>query len=179
MLDKYRSKIDAEQALLVLFIGVAVYMLAESFRFHPDAANFPQIMAVTSIALGALLLFRNFLPTNVREYLMQEETISTGSMGDDDVEKGLAEAGKQTETRADTLDRPIHPSVFTAIITVLYLLGGYLFGFFWVTPVLVIGYLLWYEQPIWKIVIVTLVSTVAVYGFVEFLNMPYMGGAVL
>lgn len=153
-------------------------MFVDSFSFHPDAANFPQIMSASVIGLGLLLLFRNFLPENVRRYLLQEQTIDTGSVSDDEegVTDELKDAGEETKTVADTLDRPLHPTVFTALTTVLYLVGSYAVGIFWATPILTAGYLWWFKQRALNIVIVTLISIIAVYGFIEFLNMPYFSG---
>ncbi len=179
MLEKYRSKLDSERILLLTFVGIAVYMFAESFTFNPDAANFPQIMAGSVVVLGLLLLFRSYLPESVREYLLQEQTIDPGAMGDEDVADELEESGEDTEIKAETLDRPLHPSVFTALATTIYLLGGYLFGFFWMTPVLTVGYLWWFKQSLPKIAIVTVIAMGAVFGFVEFLNMPFLGGELI
>lgn len=180
MLEKYRNKVDSERLLLVLFIAVALYMFVESFTFHPDAASFPRLMAASVIVLGALLLFREFLPDRVREYLLQEQTIDPGAVGDDEgVTDELKASGEEAETRAESLDRPLHPSVFTGLATAFYLVGGYLVGFFWVTPILTVGYLWWFEQDLPQIAVVTAVAMGAVYGFVEFLNMPFLGGVLV
>lgn len=176
MLEKYRTKVGAEQLLLVLFVGISVYMFADSFSFHPDAAKFPQIMSASVIGMGLLLLFRNFLPENVQQYLMQEQTIDMGGSDEDGIASEVNEAGEEIETVADTLDRPLHPTTFTGVAVVLYLVGSYAFGIFWATPVFVVGYLWWFKQRPLNIVIVTTISMIAVYGFIEFLNMPFMSG---
>lgn len=178
MLEKYRDKVNSDQILVLFLTGIGVYMLAESFTFHPDAANFPQIMSASVIILGTILLSKNYLPENVRMYLMQEQTVDAGSMGDEDIQKELEETGEKPDTRAETLDRPIHPSLFTGLVTSLYLVGSYLFGLFWVTPIVVVGYLIWFRQPWWKIGLVTVVSIGAVYGFIEFLNMRFLSGVL-
>lgn len=178
MIEKYQKKADSEQILLILVTGISVYMFVESFTFHPDAANFPQIMSSSVILFGVLLLLKNYLPEGVQKYLMQEQTIDVGSVGDDEVQEDLKETGEKPKGSAETLDRPIHPSLFTTIITILYLVSSYLFGLFWMTPIVVIGYLVWFKQPWWKIGVVTAVSIIAVYGFIELLNMGFFSGAL-
>lgn len=109
---------------------------------------------------------------------MQEQTIDVGSVGDDEIEEDLEETGEKLKGSAEALDRPIHPSLFTTIVTILYLVSSYLFGLFWMTPIVVVGYLVWFKQPWWKIGVVTAVSIIAVYGFIELLNMRFFSGVL-
>lgn len=173
MIEKYRSQIDSETALVSFFSLVALYMFAESFTFSPDAATFPRLMAAMTILFGVVILFRGVLPDNIREYLFEQEIISIdGEEIKDDTEIEEGEA----ETRTEALNRPLHLSTFTGFMTVLFLIGSYLVGLFWVTPIFVIAYLIYFRQPWSRIVIVTLISIIGVYAFIEFLNAPFFEG---
>jgi hypothetical protein len=151
-------------------------MFAESFTIHPDAATFPQMMAVTTILLGVLIIFQGILPDNIQEYLFQEETIS---VGEEEIQDDMQIEEEKTETRAETLERPLHPSTFTGLMTLLFLVGSYLIGLFWVAPIFVVGYLIYFRQPWSRVVIVTLVAIIGVYAFIEFLNAPFLEGELL
>lgn len=178
MLENYRSRVDSEQALLLVFLVISGYMFIKSYSYQPVAAEFPRIMSGMAIIFGVILLFRNYFPDVVRAFLLQEEGLALGSMGDEEIQEDLEEAGDEMQTRAEVMDRPIHPSVFTGLMTIFLLVGSYLFGLFWVGPVFVVGYLRWFDQPLWKTAVVLAVTIVMLYGFIEFLNVPFMEGAL-
>ena len=173
--------VNSEHGILLLFIGTSAYMFirAESWQFNTKV--FPQVMAGAVIVGSLLLLVREYLPTSLQQ-------VVTGRVGafqtTEDLEEEIEEDEKAgsadvEEDGSIQYDRPLNPVLATGLLIVAYVLGGYLFSLFLMSPVFVAAYLLWFRQPWATVVFLSLLSLLIAYAFASMIIVPVDRGIIV
>lgn len=178
--QRYRRVADAfdqEYLLLAVIIGWSIYALVETFSFDiSSAGRFPRLMGSAALVGGLLLVFREYLPGPVRAFVTESTEVL---QADDEFEERQEDAERRT--RSDEIDpqkeissvgRPIHDSVFTALLMIFYGALGYAVGILWVTPPFVVAYGLWFKQSRRLIALLTVLSFILAFGFMTVLGVP-------
>lgn len=190
--------------MLVFFLvlGVLFYVRPITEDYPSEAAQFPQ-MAAAIVAIGsALLLLRNYLPGFLQSFVAESVSITSGASDIDEVaeeegvdqeridqvESDLSEATEPpesdgTDDRARTLGAKyglrINDTVFMIVTAVLYLALGWAIGLLYVTPVFVAAYMLWFRMRWYLILLVAVLATLVIVGFIEFLILPFDRGELI
>ncbi|MFC7157287.1 tripartite tricarboxylate transporter TctB family protein [Halomarina halobia] len=188
--DKGRlSGLTVEHAMLVVLLAVGiVFFVVPVLEDYPEnAAIFPRMTSAVVIIGAVLLLARNYLPGPIKTFVA--ESVSITEMGGG--EEGIEEAEEAGETEAEEEGAPedrtlgakygytINNTVFVTVTAALYLLLGYAIGLFYVTPVYVLLYTLWFRVPWYIGVILAAASTAVIVGFIEFLLLPFDRGEII
>ncbi len=198
------ERVSMETVLLVTMLGIATYMLLESFNFRiSQAATFPRLTAGFVFIGTILLLLRPILPEPIYSFVAKDaraldvdedfkELTSDGESVDettDDVEMG-EETADTKESVDETVEpeetppksrvgRPLPDAVFTGAAAICYGLAGYVAGLLLVTPIFVAVYGLWFNLSRRTTGLLVVISLVIAFGFVEFLNVPLDQGEVI
>lgn len=174
------ERFDQEKFLLVVFVLASGLALAETLRFDiGSAARFPRLTGTVVFIGSLLLLFSQYLPAKLRVVVEQSADVF---QADEEFEERQAEAEEQRTggfseaemERSDisTVGRPIHDSVFAAIIATAYGLVGFAIGILWATPLFVVAYGYWFKQP-WRLTaILTVIGFAIAFGFMSVLGVP-------
>ncbi|GAB7090280.1 hypothetical protein JCM18237_05510 [Halorubrum luteum] len=173
----------SEKALLTLMGAIGGYMFIKSFSLSPGSvATFPKYTGA-AVLLGSTFLFlqeympsgfRNKLPSGI-ELLDSPKDISDGELDDEieNQEPALDEQENGSSTRYGVDDKIV---VSATIIT--YPTLSYMFGFLWITPIMIGIYLYWFKQP-WKIIIpLTIAGFIIPYLFMELVYVRFDIGMV-
>lgn len=133
--------------MLVFILLVAVYMFIGSYSFSWAAAFFPRFMAATTIVGASLLLFREHLPSFLRQYVSTSVSIVDEGVRSESTENIAAEASSRVETSESSkeLRWGSNPGLVTVILMAGYIFASYLVGMLWTTPVFVALYLVWFR----------------------------------
>lgn len=138
--------------MISFFLLISTYMLLGSYQFSYRAGQFPRIISAAFIFCTLLLIIRN------RENL------------------GLISGCKDKSTNERNISIPVIKRLITTLMIVSYVLIGYLIGLFWITPIFVFVYIFWSKNN-WKLaLILAVLSTVAVYGFMDMLYLDLATG---
>lgn len=178
--------VDQEKLLLGIMAISSAYMLWGTYSFSSSgAARFPRLTTAIVLVGSLLLLFRHFLPDRIESAIVQSSEVFEE---DDEFTERQAEAEErsvkdipETETDAggiSTVNRPIHDSLSTALITVGYGLLSFAIGIFLATPIFVIAYTIWFKRPWIQIGGLTVLSLVIAYGFFEVLGVRLDRGEI-
>jgi len=166
--------VGSERILNLLFAAVAGYMIVESLSFGPVAGLFPQLMGGVVFVGSVLLLFREYLPGPLYTFVAKDtELVNTYQ---NDMSEGAPEVGNEDER---TADRPVSPSTFTGLAIGGYLLASFLFGMLWMSPLFVLVYSRWFEQPWLLTVLLMIIAFLTAYAFTIILNLPVNEGILL
>ena len=177
---------DQERFLLIVLILGSGFALAETFRFDiSGAARFPRLTG-TVVFVGALmLLFSKYLPGGLRAVVEESAGVFEA---DEEVEKRQQGAEEQQQTGVDaaetdrnefsTVGRPIHDSVFTALVVTGYAAVGFAVGILWATPLFVVAYGYWFKQP-WHLTgVLAVIGFAIAFGFMSVLGVPLDRGEI-
>lgn len=180
------ERFDQETFLLVVFVLGSSFALLESFRFGiSGAARFPRLTASVVLIGSLLLLFSAYLPEPLRKAIEESQDVF---QADEEFEERQSEAEKRQaetaeaddyQTDLSTVGRPIHDSVFGAILVTLYGFAGFAVGILWATPVFVLVYGYWFRLPKHITGALTLVGFGIAYGFMTVLGVPLDRGNIL
>lgn len=174
------ERFDQERVLLIVFVLGSGFALAETFRFDISAAaRFPRLTG-TVVFVGALMiLFSKYLPAGLRAVVEESAGVFEA---DEEFEKRQqgAEERQQAETDPDetdrnefsTVGRPIHDSVFTALVISGYAALGFAVGILWATPLFVVAYGYWFKQPWYLTGILAVIGFSIAFGFMTVLGVP-------
>lgn len=181
------ERFDQETFLLVVFVFASGFALIESYRFGiSGAARFPRLTASVVLIGSVLLLFSAYLPESIRTAIEESPEVFKA---DEQFEERQSEAEKRHAETADeeeregsdlsTVGRPIHDSVFGAILVTVYGLVGFAIGILWATPAFVVVYGYWFKLPRYITAILTVAGFSVAYGFMAVLGVPLDRGELL
>lgn len=181
------ERFDQETFLLVVFVFASGFALIESYRFGiSGAARFPRLTASVVFIGSVLLLFSAYLPESIRTVIEESPEVF---QADEEFEERQSEAEKRYAEAADeeeregsdlsTVGRPIHDSVFGAILVTVYGLVGFAIGILWATPLFVVVYGYWFKLPRYITAILTVAGFSIAYGFMAVLGVPLDRGEIL
>lgn len=177
------GRVNSEHVLLLSMLSVAAYMIVESTSYSPAAAFFPRFTATATIAGGLLLLFSDYLPSRVRRYVTTSVSIidqnarteSVKSKAENDGEEGvdeeLRDQFESTEMRWGS-----NPGFVTVCLMGAYILGSYLVGMIWVTPLFVFTYLVVFQTRWIYAVVLSLLSYGLALMFMRILQIDIASG---
>lgn len=175
-----KEEVTMEHVLLLVFILPSVYMFVESFEFSSAAQHFPQFTSGMVILFGVLLLFRGYLPGPLRRLVVDEADILEPDARD--AERIVEETDSdEEEFAAETSDTKEEETVaygaaVLGSMCIGYLIGSFLIGMVWATPLFVIAYTWWRKQPIYAIVGLTLLSFGIAFLFYDIIGIPIEEG---
>lgn len=172
MVQQQLDDLDSEQILLAFLIVVSGFMVIQTFQWGQTTAIFPRFTGLATLIGSILLLIRNYLPEPLHTVVAGSTSIVGGSRGTEEMQEKKSEEQSATETTADTPDRPLSPAVFTAVLITLYIGLSYLFSMFLMTPLFVIAYTAWFDQPWYMIALLTGIGTLLAYAFSTVLIVP-------
>jgi predicted RND superfamily exporter protein len=128
-----------------------------------------------------LLLFRNYLPDPIQMFVTESADVLQAdeefTEKQEEVEQRTAETEETDEI--STVGRPIHDSVFVTLLMTAYGLLGYAVGILWVTPVFVVAYGVWFEQPRRRIALLSILAFAIAFGFMTALGVPIDRGELV
>jgi len=171
--EEIGESLTMEHALLVLFIGSAVYMFVGAFEYSRDAAIFPWFTTGVVIVFGVLVLAESVLPEPLKRFVSDEvEVFETGT---DEYEP---EDDEDPVDEGDAAESVQNGASVTGALCLGYLIGSYLVGMLWVTPVFVFAYTVWRERPRYAVVGLTVLSFAIAFVFYWVLNLPIEEGLI-
>lgn len=153
-----------EFGLLSVIIVTSTYMFYGSFEYAGLMGFFPRLMSTIVLILAFLLLFRRIFPDFIQNKIESEaegfaETVEEIS-GDEEDEEEVEEERVSTTRKTNVI----------ALLTGLYMIGGFLFGLLWVSPLYIIG---WhrYTGYEWRTTVgIAVVVTIVVYLMMDIFN---------
>lgn len=183
-LKEFKDNVTAEHVMLLfLLVLSAVFFIEPIIEEYPDDARvFPQ-MTSAAVFIGVfLLLVRNYLPDPLHSFVAEEVAITSDTS---DVEEGLqteedeSERVVEKETLGSDYGYEIDDTLFMVSTAVVYFFAGWAAGFFFVTPLYVMFYTLWYKVNPVKSVFLAILAMVILWLFMEYLVMPFDQGNIL
>lgn len=172
MVRQQLDDLDSEQVLLGFLILVSSYMVIQTFQWNRTTAVFPRYIGSATLFGSVLLLIRSYLPEPLYTVVAGSTSITGGSRETEEVQAQKSEEEESAETTADTPDRALSPAVFTAVLITLYIGLSYLFSMFLMTPLFVVAYTAWFDQPWYMIAFLTGIGTLLAYAFSTVLIVP-------
>lgn len=172
MVQRQLDDLDSEQVLLGFLIVVSGFMVVQTFQWGQTTAVFPRFTGMATLIGSVLLLIRNYLPEPLHTVVAGSTSIVGGSRETDEIQEKKSEEQSAAKTTAGTPDRPLSPAVFTAVLITLYIGLSYLFSMFLMTPLFVIAYTAWFDQPWYMIAFLTGIGTLLAYAFSTALIVP-------
>lgn len=186
--DKYTNLtekfIGMEKVLLILMFVSSSYMVWDTFNFNSTSATrFPRLTAGIVVIGSALLLARGYLPDRIATAITQEsEVFGT----DEEFADQQEETAQRTQTGGDDestgisiVGRPIHDSLFTALVVIGYGLLAYTIGIFLATPVFIVVYARWFKLSWVTTVGLTALSVILAYAFFSVIGVPLDRGELV
>lgn len=177
--------------MLIAMLLIAVYMFVKSYSFGWAAAFFPRFIATVTIVGASLLLFRNYLPGFLQQYVTTSVSIVNEDVRAESTEEIAEEAARRAEAdRAETESSEdllwgSKPGLITVLLMAGYILASFLVGMLWVTPVFVFVYLVWFRIRLSYAAILSALSFALAYTFMTILlididsGILFDGGALL
>jgi hypothetical protein len=167
-LSRVSDRVGSEQIMLLAMLSIAVYMFIGSYSFSWAAAFFPRIMA-SATALGVLLLlFRNYLPAALKQYVSTSVSIVNEDVRTEQIEEQVGDRSDETDQTPEMIWGS-SPGFVTVLLMGAYIFGSYLVGMLWVTPFFVAAYLLWFEVRWLYVAILSAFSFGLAYTFMRLL----------
>lgn len=179
-----RRFVNTEMILLVVMFVSSGYMLWGTLNFtSASAARFPRLTAGIVFVGALLLLVRDYLPDRIAALLTEESEVLETDEEIVDQEIDRPTAGETDEspevTEISIVGRPIHDSLFTALITIGYGLLSFTIGIFLATPIFVLVYTRWFKLS-WAMTIgLTVLGVVIGFVFISVLGVPIDRGEIL
>jgi small-conductance mechanosensitive channel len=194
--QRLSDSFDQERLLLLVMLVWSAYAIFATFQFRSGSAGrFPRLTGSAVLIGATLLLFRNYLPgpiqmfaTESADVLQADEEITEKQEKAE--QRTAEETAKAAESKADaaeteepdeisTVGRPIHDSVFVTLLMTAYGLLGYAIGILWVTPVFVVAYGVWFEQPRRRMTLLSILAFAIAFGFMTALGVPIDRGELV
>ncbi|MFA1611236.1 tripartite tricarboxylate transporter TctB family protein [Halobellus rubicundus] len=181
-LSRASSRVNSEQVMLMIMLLVAGYMFIGSYDFSWAAAFFPRFMAAMTIIGASLLLFRNYLPGFLQQYVTTSVSIVNEDVRAESTEEIAEEAAQRAKAEqaeaepSEDLLWGSNPGLITVLLMAGYILASFLVGMLWMTPVFVFAYLVWFRVRLSYAAILSAVSFVLAYTFMTVLLLDIDGG---
>lgn len=178
----YKRTVDwvsLEYVILITMFISSAYMFWESYNFtSSSAATFPRLTAGVVLIGTVLLLGRSYLPEPL--YSFVAESADLINVDDDFVETDIEDDDDDddVENEVSTVGRPIHDSVFAALLTVGYGVVGYAIGILWASPLFILVYGLWFRLSARVILLLVVVALLVGFGFYEALGLRIDRGEI-
>lgn len=168
-----------ELIFLSSLLLLSSYMFLESFSFEGSAARFPRymsILTITAIVLTLIsILFADYLPKLYIESFFKESSIMST---DSEEETNFKRSSGSDDGSFDKKYR-VSPIAFTLIAILSYMATSYLISFLFATPLFVASYLYWFKKPWYHVLLLSILSVIIIYLFMEFLYVPLDEGILL
>lgn len=202
--SKFREA-TAEHVMLVVLVLLSLWFFTEPVarpeflyeaiygeaRPYPDNARvFPQMMAAV-VGIGSLLLLvRNYLPGPIHAFVAESVNIA-GDIEEESIEDVEEATGSEMDEEEDDEEyekgEPLHVkwgydinnTVIMMVFSIVYFALGYAAGLLYMTPIFVFGYMYWFRVKWYKCLLLAVLATAIIYGFVEFLLMPFDRGQII
>lgn len=171
----FGDRTRGEMGLLLTFIVVATYIFVASGSYPDIIGLYPRLLASIVLVTALLLLFQDFLPEPLREYVAEPGTDpwSSAELSDE-----LEETGERPTGGAGSTTTSQSQVVLTLLIAG-YLLLSYLVGMYFATPVFVLTYGVVYGLD-WKITVaLTAVISGVAHVFLVIFNAPITSGVLV
>lgn len=174
------ERFDQERFLLVVLILGSGFALVETFRFDISAAaQFPRLTG-SVVFVGALMLFfSKYLPAPIRAAVEEsagvfeaDEEFEKRQQGVEEQQQAGTDTAQTDRNEFSTVGRPIHDSVFTAIVITGYAAVGFAVGILWATPLFVVAYGYWFKQPWYLTGVLAVIGFAIAFGFMTVLGVP-------
>lgn len=173
-----KLNVDSEQVLVLLFFAVSGAMFAESFSFGSTAGLFPRLTAGVVLVGSFLLLVQNWLPPWLRSFVAEPSSlINTDQSFSEEFDEREEQAASGMVERE--LNRPIEPSMFTALAVGLYVSSSFLFGMIWMSPLFAAAYSRWFDQSWLVTAFLAALSFAMAFAFMTVLNLPLDEGQLI
>jgi len=169
-----KRRINSEHILLLFFLLLSIYMYIESYSFT-GSYIFPRYSALIMIVLSFLIIFNDYLPESIQRATSSSGGLESYATEDIDKTSDAADSSNnidESESSSSTESRNMKNAAVTVVMMIGYVGFSYLFGMLWITPLFVIAYTYWFDQPLKNIVIATLIATGFAYVFAETLFLP-------
>lgn len=190
LVESFFRKEPSEVAILFITMLLSGYMFVESLSFGSDVGRFPRIVAAITLVCAALLLLgppaSNLVvkvidDTSVIDYQISPTSILTADKTDSS--STIMNQTSDGSSLSDKLDkngdreeidiRKLHITIYSVIG---YGILSYLISILYSTPIFVLFYTIWTKQPWYLISVLTLMSFIIGYGFMEILIVPMDDG---
>ncbi len=125
-----------EFGLLLIVLATSAYMFYGSYAYQGLMGFFPRLMAAIVFSLALLLILRRVFPDQIQNKIESEaegfaETVQEIEGDEEDTIDELDEPERNSTTRKTNV---------LGLLTGAYMLGGFLFGLLWVSPLYVIAW---------------------------------------
>jgi hypothetical protein len=141
-------------------------MFLGSFEYAALMGFFPRLMSTIVLILAFILLFRRVFPDFIRNKIESEAEGFAETVEEISGEEQEGEVEDEEEERVSTTRK----TNILALLTGLYMMGGFLFGLLWVSPLYIIG---WhrYTGYEWRTTVgIAAVVTIIVYLMMDIFN---------
>lgn len=177
----FNRDVDTEKLLALTLIVIATYMYIEARSFQGNVSTFPQMTASVVVIGSFLVIIKNYLPTPIKKAVTDtSRLVDSNDEQIAELDEQRKESGTNKET--DLKDDPAHlkyRQIITFVLLVAYVVGSYLIGFLFASPIFVTAYTLIMRQP-WHVVAITsLIAFGIVYAFMIVLNIPVNDGLLV
>ncbi|WP_435095152.1 tripartite tricarboxylate transporter TctB family protein [Halorubrum sp. N11] len=174
------ERFDQERFLLIALVLGSGFALAETFRFDiSSAARFPRLTGSVVFVGALMLLFAKYLPSGLRAVVEEsagvfeaDEEFEKRQQGAEERQQAEADATETDRNEFSTVGRPIHDSVFTALVISGYAAVGFAVGILWATPLFVVAYGYWFKQPWYLTGVLAVIGFAIAFGFMTVLGVP-------
>lgn len=125
-----------EFGLLLVMIVTSTYMFYGSYAYDGLMGFFPRLVAGIVLSLSLLLILRRVFPDIIQSKIESEaegfaETVQELEGDDEETTEEPDQPERNSTTRKTNI---------LGVLTGLYMLGGFLFGLLWVSPLYVIAW---------------------------------------
>lgn len=173
---------NLEDRLLLAFFGILslLFVLYPVIEDYPsEAATFPQATGAVVIACVLLSTFSQYLPQSVQTIFTEE-----ASLIDTDINETVGNSSENVESDDGLayfleLAHENQNAITLLVLAIGYFTFGYLIGLLYMTPIFVFIYTEFTDVPRRNGAAIAIVSTAIVFGFIEFLNVPFDEGELL
>jgi len=179
------ERTTSEHLLILSMMGIAAYMFVKADSFSPAASFFPKFTAIITLVGTTLLLFRNYLPTRLQQYVTASVSIIDQDVRVESVKSSVKETqDEESESLAETDDGPqmrwgSNPGLATVLLMAAYIVTSYLVGMLWVTPLFVFAYLVVFQARLVYAAVLSLLTFALAYAFMEILIIDINEGILL
>lgn len=175
MVQKIKGWITGEEVILLILIGASAFLLYGSRDFSTGGRVFPIMTSVITIIGSLLLIFKKYLPETFREAIVEdpEEDIV------DELDELSEDENKRVFNEPETIAPMIPNDIAIMGLLVGYAVASYLITMFIATPLFVLIYSVWFKQPWYMIVGLTVTSVLIALGFDYALHFPIDRGVFI
>ena len=148
-------------------IGIVGFSI--SFTFSGESAFFPRVTSGVVLVGATLLLLRNRLPEPLYTVVNKDERL----IGNEDTDEDELAA---SELEEDVGSGRTDSHIVLALMFVSFIIVARFIGLLFASPLFVLAYALWTEQPKHVLIIMVVIGALIPYLFMIYINLPVMDG---